>query len=309
MIDDPELHALLSAYAAGTLTEQERQRLFEKALNNQTLFDALADEESTRAALAHPLVKQSLLRLLNQRDIPHPERRAAAAPVTIRDKAPNRWLWVAVAATLAIATATIALWPTQKPEPQIVAITNLPAPQPILPPPPAPKIVKSIPASAPPAQPSKEEKSASPLPSLADRTQTVEAPAARLEELNQTASSDARSSQRDFKSALLPAPERARAANIIQLPTAIIVNDALNLRTPSQFFCYAFLIDGDSIKPLPIVNPVTTDSPRRIPLGDHTTQAEVWLWFTPMEDPVLARAMTGVLPLPNRTWTKLKTNP
>ena len=42
MTDD--IRKLLGGYATGTLTEDERQALFAAALQDQTLFEALADE-------------------------------------------------------------------------------------------------------------------------------------------------------------------------------------------------------------------------------------------------------------------------
>ena len=43
---------LLGGYATGTLTPDEQQALFEAALNDQELFDALAGEEALRAYAA-----------------------------------------------------------------------------------------------------------------------------------------------------------------------------------------------------------------------------------------------------------------
>ena len=45
---------ILGGYATGTLTEEEKRKLFETALHDQTLFDALADEEALRVLLANP---------------------------------------------------------------------------------------------------------------------------------------------------------------------------------------------------------------------------------------------------------------
>ena len=46
----PDLHKLLGGYAAGTLTPEERRALFDAALADQALFDALADEEASHQA-------------------------------------------------------------------------------------------------------------------------------------------------------------------------------------------------------------------------------------------------------------------
>ena len=37
-----------------TLTEEEKRQLFEAALDDQMLFDALADEEALKAAVGQP---------------------------------------------------------------------------------------------------------------------------------------------------------------------------------------------------------------------------------------------------------------
>jgi hypothetical protein len=60
--DNPE--KLLGGYAAGNLTPEERARLFEAALENQTLFDALMEEEPLREVLADPVAKARLRRSL-----------------------------------------------------------------------------------------------------------------------------------------------------------------------------------------------------------------------------------------------------
>lgn len=103
--------------------------------------------------------------------------------------------------------------------------------------------------------------------------------------------------------------ERARAAMAIQPTFVIVGNNTLNLRVASPTFAYAFLVDGETITPVKITNPIAVDTPHSFNLGQHSPQAEVWLLLSPTEDPIVARAMTGVLPLPTRNWTKLKTNP
>jgi len=55
---------LLGGHATGTLTEEERQRLFAAALDDQALFDALMDEEALRELLADPAAKDQLLAAL-----------------------------------------------------------------------------------------------------------------------------------------------------------------------------------------------------------------------------------------------------
>ena len=48
MMDRQGIQKLLGGYATGTLTPEEQQLLFEAALSDQELFDALAREQSLR---------------------------------------------------------------------------------------------------------------------------------------------------------------------------------------------------------------------------------------------------------------------
>lgn len=282
MIDD-EMYALLSAYAAGTLTPAEQKRLFEKSLSNQTLFDALADEETMRAVLASPLVKAAALKALNQKT---------------QDPAPTKWLWVALAASLAAGALTIGFWPGNKPEPPQIAQaikSELPTPPEIQ----APAAKPTI--STAPRQ--------NPTQNLSKELEKAEAPPSEPIKIREsvTVAETALSIPNDSARARsAPAPS-ALSANAFREsaapPIATITNNTLNLRTNATGFLYAFLIDGETIRPL------NTNSSTTIPLGAHSPQAEVWFLTTPTEDPVLARALTGVLPLPTRNWTKLKTNP
>lgn len=56
-----DLQRLLSGYAFGTLTQDERGELLRAALTDQALFDALADEEALRDLLADPQARRELL--------------------------------------------------------------------------------------------------------------------------------------------------------------------------------------------------------------------------------------------------------
>ena len=63
---DPE--KLLGGYATGTLTEGERRRLFEAALHDQLLFNALADEQVLKDLLDDPISRRYLIETLEQAD-------------------------------------------------------------------------------------------------------------------------------------------------------------------------------------------------------------------------------------------------
>jgi len=59
-----DVEKLLGGYATGTLTAQERKLLFEAALADQTLFNALADEQALKELLDNPHARRRLLTAL-----------------------------------------------------------------------------------------------------------------------------------------------------------------------------------------------------------------------------------------------------
>lgn len=61
-----ELKRLIGGYATGTLTARERRALFEAALEDQELFDSLADEEALKELLDDPASRQRLLETLGE---------------------------------------------------------------------------------------------------------------------------------------------------------------------------------------------------------------------------------------------------
>lgn len=121
-----EWERLLGGYAAGTLTSSERNELMRVALEDQQLFDALADEEALRDALADPVFRARLLARmapLAAMDVEpavaaraswHPaaaaRRSPAPAPAPVAQQPPEkprnlRWMWwlaPALAAGLAL---------------------------------------------------------------------------------------------------------------------------------------------------------------------------------------------------------------
>ena len=56
-----DIRKLLGGYATGTRTAEERQALFEAALDDQELFDALAKEQPLRDLLEDPAARAHLL--------------------------------------------------------------------------------------------------------------------------------------------------------------------------------------------------------------------------------------------------------
>lgn len=63
----PEIQKLLGGYATGTLTAEEQQVLFEAALHDQALFDALAKEQPLRDLLRDPTARAHVLAAIDDR--------------------------------------------------------------------------------------------------------------------------------------------------------------------------------------------------------------------------------------------------
>jgi hypothetical protein len=91
-----EIRKLLGGYAANTLTESERTALFEAALEDQNLFDALQNEDTLRDLLSDPVSREQIRQVLK----PTPRRTLWMQPWLIGTAT------VAVAAVIAIAIVT-----------------------------------------------------------------------------------------------------------------------------------------------------------------------------------------------------------
>jgi hypothetical protein len=89
-----EIQKLLGGYATDTLSEAERRALFEAALDDQELFDALAKEEALREVLHDPSARQQLIVALA------PAREPFAA---------RAWRWLRQPAALTTAGGVAAL--------------------------------------------------------------------------------------------------------------------------------------------------------------------------------------------------------
>ena len=85
-MNNQELRKLIGGYATNTLTGSERKALFEAALDDQELFNALQDEQALKQLLADPASRQAL--------------RQAVEPLVNRSR-PKRWIWSAAFATVA----------------------------------------------------------------------------------------------------------------------------------------------------------------------------------------------------------------
>jgi len=141
-----EVRKLLGGYATGTLTDEERNLLFSAALQDQELFDALADEEGLRELLAEPATRQTLLKQLQRQ--PQPEssllgdrqapldlvaHAASPSPRPVRAEtsrwwdrfAPPRLVVAAALAMLLLIAGGIQYKRLHAPEPTTVASVNL----------------------------------------------------------------------------------------------------------------------------------------------------------------------------------------
>lgn len=94
-----EARKLLSGYATGSLTELERQLLFDAALDDQELFDELAEEQVMKEIIDLPGAKDRLI--------------AALTPEVKPQRTFVWWPWATGVA--AFATIAIAVWITQRP--------------------------------------------------------------------------------------------------------------------------------------------------------------------------------------------------
>lgn len=139
-----DLEKLLGGYAAGTLTDAERQVLFAAAIEDQSLFDALACEQPLRDLLSDPAARARLLVAL--------------------EPAPRRfWTWRPAAALLAMAAVgALAVVIAHRPRPIVTVARVEPAPakpmadlvQPpaAMPATPAPKVAQHRPVKVRPAE-------------------------------------------------------------------------------------------------------------------------------------------------------------
>jgi hypothetical protein len=123
MTPSDDIRDLLGRYATGSLTVEERQRLFDAALDDQALFEELAREDEVKLLLAEPGARDRMIRALEP-----PKRNRA-------------WIFgVAATAALTAVVAVFLLYPAPKPRPvEVAKVTTTPTPvaQPESAPPPA----------------------------------------------------------------------------------------------------------------------------------------------------------------------------
>ncbi|MEP7354264.1 MAG: hypothetical protein ABI824_13640 [Acidobacteriota bacterium] len=131
-----EARKLVGGYATGSLSDSERKALFAAALDDQELFDELADEQSLKELLDEPGVRDRLI--------------ARLAPKA--EKQRWSWPWVGVASAL-VGVAVIAIVWLNVPQPQVAneISAKVDVPSPVVAPPTG---VLSEPTSKPERAPS-----------------------------------------------------------------------------------------------------------------------------------------------------------
>jgi hypothetical protein len=102
-----EIRKLLGGYATNTLTETERQALFEAALEDQELFDALHQEQALKELLADPISRAQIRQALEK-------PRAAWWS--------RWWTWTAAASAVAAAILVVAVTRDHAPETTLLSI-------------------------------------------------------------------------------------------------------------------------------------------------------------------------------------------
>jgi hypothetical protein len=127
-----EIRQLLAGYATNTLTETERHALFEAALDDQELFDALHQEQALKELLADPASRAQIRQALEK---PRPSR-------------PIWWNWTAAASAVAAAGLIVAVIHSHTSETAMVADQRS-SPVAVQPAQRAPSELKPIPQPAP----------------------------------------------------------------------------------------------------------------------------------------------------------------
>ncbi len=114
-----EIRKLLGGYATNTLTEAERKALFEAALEDQELFDALHGEQALKDLLADPISRDQIRQALEKAGPAKPEPAWWS----------RWWAWTGAAGAVAAAVLIVAVTRSHAPETQ-PPYASVPAPKP-----------------------------------------------------------------------------------------------------------------------------------------------------------------------------------
>ncbi len=151
-----EIRKLLGGYATDSLTERERAALFEAALEDQDLFNALQNEDALRELLADPVSREQVRQALK----PAPRRAFWTQPWLIKGLIGAASVAVAAVVAIVIVTSHREPAPTSVPQQQLALKQSepkleIPALAPVLPPPEqrraSPQVLRSTKLNASPA--------------------------------------------------------------------------------------------------------------------------------------------------------------
>jgi hypothetical protein len=141
-----DIEKLLGGYATGTLTEAERRALFEAALSDQELFEALAGEEALKELLEDPGCRRQIEQALRER----PQGLAARLAGWMRR--PQAWALAGTLATTTVLAIVVVRVYSPKPEFELAKQQAPAAPTSALP---APAIAPSAPPRHEAARPAR----------------------------------------------------------------------------------------------------------------------------------------------------------
>jgi hypothetical protein len=324
---DAEFQALLSAYAAGTLTDAERKRLFEKALDNQELFDQLMEEETMRAALESPFVKRALQNAIENAALPTLRERISPTfyacsalnydlpktvdcdpPKTVQIRRRPRWAYAALAACLVLASGGLYFW-LRQPAAEPVSVAQAP-PAPVAPvAEPEASRSTAVPAASPRSAPAPQAEQKMEPPAAAP------SPPAAAESFAAPASTGPMPTPASPGSVpILPSAARRREAeNQPQAPLPLttrpgfrISQRTLSVPAAARGFVYLLRRDGEDYEAVegfwPLV--LTEATPLSFPLPEGV-EGLLQLYFSETLDPLLSEQREFSV-LPERYWQTLR---
>ncbi len=264
-----EARKLVGGYATGSLTESERQLLYEAALEDQALFDELAREHELKELLEEPGARERLI--------------AALTPAPRRRIGPLIWSGAAIAA--AIAVVSFFAFRPSKP----VEIAQAPAAQPAPAAPPAAAPVEPSPAP----NPKKKAAPAATAPAPAVRVEAPVAPSPEPVPVQQNGV--------QAQTGFLPAPgggARPPAARVLTMAPArprrfgfdyTVGPETLVLRFATDGWLSLHFSPGDDTIALAHV---TAGQVRREPIPNNATEAAIVFAVEAQTDPTLGVNLT-----------------
>ena len=151
-MSNEQARKLLGGYATNSLTEAERKALFEAALDDQELFDALQQEEALKELLADPVSQNQVQQALAQ------------APASGAAWWSRSWVWGGLAGAVAAAVMIVAVIRSNEPPKEMARVQR------------APQVSAQDSTSAIPAQAEPRLKPPEPAPPRVQRAARVDQP-------------------------------------------------------------------------------------------------------------------------------------